>query len=214
MPVYRAPDGRIVEERTTVTPPGARQHQDADGTAAGRDEATARRQGGGPAPETARRRAGYADPTVVRRPAAPAGGRPVRDEERTRLAGAVPTDATGSAETDPVAGWLVIVDGPGVGRDLRIGVGRNDLGRDRDNRIALPFGDTRISRRTHLWVNYDPLHRAFSVAPGNSTNLAYLNDAPIEERMPLADGATIAIGRTKLRFAAFCGDRFAWPDAE
>jgi len=32
--------------------------------------------------------------------------------------------------------------------------------------------------------------------------------------MPLADGATIAIGRTKLRFVAFCGDRFAWPDAE
>ena len=214
MPVYRTPDGRIVEERTTVTPPGARPGQDADGTAADRDDATARRQGDGHAPETGRRRAGYADPTVVRRPAAPAGERPGREDERTRLAGAVPTDSTGSAETDPVAGWLVIVDGPGVGRDLRIGVGRNDLGRDRDNRIALPFGDTRISRRTHLWVNYDPLHRAFSVAPGNSTNLAYLNDAPIEERMPLSDDATIAIGRTKLRFAAFCGDRFAWPDAD
>lgn len=135
MPVYRTRDGRIVEERTTVTPPGARPGQDADGTAAGGD-------------------------------------------------------------------------------DPRIGVGRNGLGRNRDNRIALPFGDTRISRRTHLWVNYDPLPRAFSVAPGNSTNLAYLNDGPIEERMPLADGATIAIGRTKPRFAAFCGDRFAWPDAE
>ena len=113
-----------------------------------------------------------------------------------------------------MAGWLVVVDGPGVGRDLRIGAGRNDLGRERGNRIALPFGDTRISRRTHLWINYDPMNRAFSVAPGNSTNLAYLNDAPIEERMPLADGATITVGRTTLRFVAFCGDRFGWTDAD
>ena len=43
--------------------------------------------------------------------------------------------------------------------------------------------------------------------------MAYLNDAAIEERRPLADGATITIGRTNLRFVAFCGEGFAWPDA-
>ena len=214
MPVYRTPDGRIVEERTTVTPPGAGRDREAEDAASDRRQPAARREGGGAGPETGRRRAGYADPTVVRRPGGAAGRQAARDDQRTRLAGAVPTDATGSKETDPVAGWLVIVEGPGVGRDLRIGVGRNDLGRDGDNRISLHFGDTRISRRGHLWVNYDPLNRAFSVAPGNSTNLAYLNDVAIEERMPLAGGATITIGRTKLRFVAFCGEGFAWPDAD
>ena len=214
MPVYRTPDGRIVEERTTVTPPGAGRDREAEDAASGRDEPSAGREGGGAAPETGRRRGGYADPTVVRRPGGTAGRQAARDDQRTRLAGAVPADAVGSEEIDPVAGWLVIVEGPGAGRDLRIGVGRNDLGRDGDNRIPLPFGDTRISRRGHLWVNYDPLNRAFSVAPGNSTNLAYLNDVAIEERRPLAGGATITVGRTKLRFVAFCGEGFAWPDAD
>ena len=214
MPVYRTPDGRIVEERTTVKPPGAGRDRKAKDAASGRDEPPARPEGGGAAPETGRRRAAYNHPTVVRRPGGTTGRQAARDDQRTRLAGAVPADAAGAEETDPVAGWLVIVEGPGAGRDLRIGVGRNDLGRDGDNRIPLPFGDTRISRRKHLWVNYDPLNRAFSVAPGNSTNLAYLNDAAIEEGMPLADGATITVGRTILRFVAFCGEGFAWPDAD
>ena len=212
MPVYRTPDGRIVEERTTVTPPGAGRDREAEDVASGRGEPAAGVRGGA-GPETGRRRGGYADPTVVRRPGGTTGRQAARDDQRTRLAGAVPADAADSEETDPVAGWLVIVEGPGEGHDLRIGVGRHDLGRDRANRIALPFGDTRISRRGHLWVNYDPLNGAFSVAPGNSTNLAYLNDAAIEERMPLADGATVTVGRTKLRFVAFCGEGFAWPDA-
>ena len=212
MPVYRTADGRIVEERTTVTPPGGNPEA---GKGAGRDRAGAAATTGKVAAEAGRLDAGYADPTVVRRPggATAAQGTP-RDDERTRLAGAIPADTTRSEETDPVTGWLVIVEGPGRGRDLRIGVGRNDLGRDRGNRIALPFGDTQISRRAHLWVSYDPRNRAFSVAPGNSTNLAYLDGAAIEARMPLTDGALIAIGGTKLCFAAFCGDRFAWSDAD
>ena len=117
MPVYRTPDGRIVEERTTLTPPAARPGQEAGGTAAGGDDATAGRRGGGPAPETGRRRAGYADPTVVRRPAAPAGGRPGRDEERTRLAGAVPTDSTRRIARVRVATCIVL----GVACDSALG---------------------------------------------------------------------------------------------
>ncbi|MYH31929.1 MAG: FHA domain-containing protein [Acidobacteria bacterium] len=157
---------------------------------------------------------GYTEPTVVRRPGRTTAVQPARrEDERTRLAGAVPTDTAGSEEIDPVTGWLVIVSGPGVGRDLRVGVGRNDLGRDRDNRIALRYGDTKISRRAHLWVNYDPLNRAFSVAPGSGANLAYLNEAAIEERRPLPDRATISLGDTKLLFVAFCGDGFGWSDA-
>ena len=112
-----------------------------------------------------------------------------------------------------MTGWLVVVSGPGVGRDLRIGVGRNDLGRDRGNSIALPFGDRKISHRAHLWVNYDPLNRAFSVAPGNGTNLAYLDEAAVEERKPMPDRATISLGDTKLLFVAFCGDAFGWSNA-
>ena len=205
MPVYRTPDGRIVEEKTTLKPRRDATAPAANGPAPADDPAAAAEQ---------RRGTGYTEPTVVRRPGRTSAG-PSADteDEPTRLAGAVPTDAVGSEEADPVTGWFVIVSGPGVGRDLRIGVGRNDLGRDRGNRIALPFGDRKISRRAHLWVNYDPLNCAFSVAPGSGANLAYLNETAIEERMPLRDRTTISLGDTKLLFVAFCGDGFAWSHA-
>lgn len=200
MPVYRTPDGRIVEETTLVTPRGKAAERPGEDTPSDRD---ATKKVGGVNTE-------LDAPTVVRRPgAAPTASARPSDDEPTKLAGAVPTMP---APTDfgPVAGWLVVVEGPGIGRDLRVGIGRNDLGRSSENRISLPFGDARISRRCHLWINYDPRHRVFSVVPGSGANLAYLNETAIEERMPLAHGATITVGETRLRFVAFCGDDYAW----
>ncbi|MXX74890.1 MAG: FHA domain-containing protein [Holophagales bacterium] len=201
MPVYRTPDGRIVEETTLVRPRGKAAEPGAD-TASDHD---ATKNVGGVNTE-------LDAPTVVRRPgAAPTAPARPSDDEPTKLAGAVPTMPTPTVP-GPVAGWLVVVEGPGIGRDLRVGIGRNDLGRSSENRISLPFGDARISRRCHLWINYDPRHRVFSVVPGSGANLAYLNETAIEERMPLAHGATITVGETRLRFVAFCGDDFAWPE--
>ena len=189
MPVYRTPDGRIVEEKTEVTPPES-----------------PRRTG-----------ARYDETTVVRRPGSVADGKRTapHDDERTRLAGGIPgTGAPETEDTDPVTGWLVVVEGPGKGRDVRIGHGRSALGRDAQNRVALPFGDTLISREKHLWITYDHRNHAFSIAPGDdSANVAYLNDDPIDTRLPLLDGATITVGETTLRFVAFCGSGFRWTDA-
>ena len=202
MPVYRTPDGRIVEETTLVQPRGKSAERYDPDTAPNRS-ATDGLAGAG---------TGLDAPTVVRRPgtaATPPASR--SDDEPTKLAGAVPT-TSGSTDAGPVAGWLVVIEGPGTGRDLRVGIGRNDLGRSSENRISLPFGDARISRRCHLWINYDPRYRVFSVVPGSGANLAYLDETAIEERMPLAHGATITVGETRLRFVAFCGDDFTWPE--
>ena len=204
MPVYRTPDGRIVEETTLVRPRGKAVERPDTDTAPNRDA-------------TERVDAGVSvgteldAPTVVRRPGT-APRTPARrsDDEPTRLVGAAP--ATGSStDPGPVAGWVVVIEGPGSGRDLRVGLGRNDLGRSSENRISLPFGDARISRRCHLWINYDPRHRVFSVVPGSGANLAYLDETAIEERMPLNHGSTITVGETRLRFVALCGDDFTWP---
>ena len=203
MPVYRTPDGRIVEEATLVKPRGkAAERSDAEAAA---NMGATDGVGGSITKE-------LDSPTVARRPGTPTNrSTRVSDDEPTKLAGVLPT-AANAADAGPVAGWLVVIEGPGSGRDLRIGVGRNDLGRSGKNRISLPFGDTRISRGRHLWVNYDPRHRVFSVVPGDGANLAYLDDTAIEERMLLADGATITVGSTRLRFVAFCGDDFTWPE--
>ena len=40
--------------------------------------------------------------------------------------------AQAAAPAGPVAGWLVVLDGPARGRDLRLGVGRSFLGLDGD----------------------------------------------------------------------------------
>ena len=222
MPVYRTPDGRIVEERTEVTPPGGKPSGLAGDDATGATRKTDDRTGGG-APRPARGRTGYDETTVVHRPGAgtratETARRGGTDSERTVLVGAIPRgdkQTSAAEEVDPVTGWLVVLDGPGKSRDVRIGAGRNALGRDSSNRVALPFGDTQISREKHLWIAYDHRNRTFSVAPGDgSANLAYLNDTPIDQRLPLPDGATIAIGKTTLRFVAFCGDTFDWSDAD
>ena len=105
MPVFRTPDGRIVEEKTGVSPPedgGANDGRAADGGVSVRDERTAKRTGGGAAPAGGRRGTGYADPTVVRRPSAATdeqktAGRAARSgDERTRLAGAIPGGTPGA----------------------------------------------------------------------------------------------------------------------
>ena len=204
MPVYRTPDGRIIEEKTSVPLPGS-----GAGDAASDPDRTTARRAGDAAPAGANR---YEEKTVVRRPGAgpraPAGG-----DERTRLVGAIPGSSADADEIDPVCGWFVVIKGPGQGRDVRIGTGRSALGRAPDNRVALPFGDARISRGAHLWITYDHRRRSFSVAPGEqSANLAHLNGVAIDTRLALEDGATLTIGQTTLRFVAFCGDRFHWSD--
>ena len=202
MPVYRTPDGRIVEETTLVQPRSKSAERSDPHTAPNRGTTDGLDSGS----------TGLDAPTVVRRPGTAATAPASRSaDEPTKLVGAVPTES-GSADSGPVAGWLVVIEGPGTGRDLRVGIGRNDLGRSRENRISLPFGDSRISRRCHLWINYEPRRRVFSVVPGSGTNLAYLDETAIEERMPLTHGATISVGETRLRFVAFCGDDFTWQE--
>lgn len=218
MPVYRTPDGRIVEERTKQRP-----LRDSRTATSSQDERTtvSKVEGDAPPPPQSSHR-GYSDPTVVHVSRTKStnggpGGTPP-DDETTRLHGSIGGSASGakgaSPEVEPVAGWLVVVDRPGTGTDLRIGIGQNVVGRDPENRIGLAFGDRKISRRDHLRVNYDHERRVFSVVPGTSANLAYLNGTAIEQRCVLAAGDTIRIGRTTLRFVAFCGDDFNWPDED
>ena len=215
MPVYRTPDGRIVEKRTKQRPlrnPRTATGSEDERTTVARDEDDAQAS---PQPS----RGGYTDPTVVHlsgtRGSSAARSATPPDSETTRLHGSIGAGVERARpEVDPVAGWLVVVEGPGAGTDLRIGIGQNMVGRDSDSRIGLPFGDLKISRRDHLRVNYDHERRVFSVVPGTSPNLAYLNGTAIEQRCVLASGDTIRIGRTTLRFVAFCGDDFNWPDED
>jgi hypothetical protein len=114
---------------------------------------------------------------------------------------------------DPVVGWLVIVKGPGRGSACQLGYGQNSLGRDRDERVCLDFGDESVSRQKHCFVIYEPRTRAYTVRPGDGANLTYLNGKLLSEPRPLQAGDLMEVGGTTLRFVPLCGPAFEWQDS-
>ena len=144
--------------------------------------------------------------------------RPDRSPTPDAKAPAPPADrglaAAEDAMADPPAGWLVIVDGPGKGRVVALGLHHNPIGRDPRNRVVLDYGDETISRSRHLVVTYDPEGRRFYVTPGDGTNLCYVNDQPVLASMPLEPFAHVRTGRTTLRFVPLCGPDFSWDGAD
>lgn len=232
MPVYRTPDGKIVEEKTKMTRdsgPASERPTTLDGDGvAGRGGAESRfdnptvvsgqgagnRDTSGPAPHSSPNQGAPSAGSSV----PPAGGNP----GKTRLAGtgaSSPTEDTVQQEIqsgaeDPVSGWLVVVDGPGRGRYAAVGVGRNSVGRDASERVSLDFGDGSISRQGHIVITYDHRGRQFFVQPGQGQNLTYIDDKPILDTVPLVSGTELAVGGSRLKFVAFCGPDFDWADED
>ena len=120
------------------------------------------------------------------------------------------SETEGDFGTDPVVGWLVVVEGNGKGNSLVIGYGVNGIGRDRDERISLPFGDEQISRKGHAYLTYDGKNKKFFLQHGQGVNLTYLNDQAVLQVVELSGREIIGIGDTKLAFVPFCGEKFSW----
>jgi FHA domain len=113
---------------------------------------------------------------------------------------------------DPVVGWVVIVDGPGRGNAMQLGYGQNGIGRDKEERVCLDFGDDAISRQKHCFLIYEPRRRQFLVRPGDGATLTYLNGKLVSQPRQLKADDKIEIGHTTLRFVPLCGPDFEWHD--
>ena len=215
MPVRRDPDGKIIDEPTrrvrsldqadsTAQPPAV----DITGQARPRSV-------GATAPAAGLPAAGgrYDLPTT------PARGdlRQVETDaaERTRLVrpGEHPSDQeAGDPMDDPPVGWLVVVEGPGKGAVVTLGMGVNTIGRDRSERVSLDFGDTMISRTNHGTITYDPRGRKFYLQHGGGKNLTYVEEEPVLTPRELAPFTQVQLGDTVLRFVPLCGAEFSWDD--
>lgn len=112
--------------------------------------------------------------------------------------------------TEPVVGWLVIIEGPGKGNFVKLGFGMNAIGRSPDSRVSIDFGDDQISRDNHALLTYDTKNRKFYIQHGGGANLTYLGSAPVLQPYELAGNEVISIGNTKLYFVPFCGANFNW----
>ena len=119
---------------------------------------------------------------------------------------------SGDTDADPVAGWLVVVKGPGRGGFRPIYVGMNSIGRETNQRISLSFGDDMISREEHAFIAYDEESRQFYLQHGGKANLVRLAGRPVLSPTELQPYDLIRIGKTTLRFIPLCGPDFAWSD--
>ena len=96
-----------------------------------------------------------------------------------------------AAPAGPVTGWLVVLDGPAKGRDLRLGVGRSFLGLDADGTPVTLSADAPLSARRAVLV-YDEG-----------------GDAVLTPQ-PLTGGETLRMGGAAMKFVPFCGAEFHW----
>ena len=113
---------------------------------------------------------------------------------------------------DPVSGFLAVISGPGLGSVSMLRYGKNSIGRDVSQAIALDHGDSRISRESHCTVTYDPVSREFYLHPGEGKNLTYLESQRVLVVTNLAAGNQIRVGDTELRFVPLCGQDFDWTE--
>ena len=109
-------------------------------------------------------------------------------------------------------GWLVVVEGPGRGASFTLTAGLSTIGREADQTVALDFGDTSISRERHASVAYDEEDKRAYVGHGGKSNLVRLNGKPLLSTEELNDGDTLRIGKTILKYVAFCTPDFSWQD--
>lgn len=122
------------------------------------------------------------------------------------------TPISSKIDIGPVVGWLVILSGPGRGRSVEIGYGRNAIGRGEENEVSLPFGDRGISDHAHAFIAYDAVGRKTYLTDGNGRNLVYLNGAPVFGTVEIESGNTIRMGNSALMFISFCTPELDWKD--
>jgi len=118
--------------------------------------------------------------------------------------------ADDEAPDDPVAGFLVVIEGPGRGAVYTLGFGMNSIGRLSSQRVSLNHSDHGISRENHCVVTFDAAAGKFYLQPGDGRKLTYLENEPVLAPTRLTTGNHIRLGNTVLRFVALCGDDFSW----
>lgn len=114
-----------------------------------------------------------------------------------------------AAPAGPVAGWLVVLDGQAKGRDLRLGVGRTFLGLDADGAPVTLSADAPLGLRQAVLV-YDGEAKTYTLLPGSSQELCYLEGEALLAPQELAGDETLRLGTATLKFVPFCGPDFSW----
>jgi len=135
------------------------------------------------------------------------------DAGKTQVIRGRPKSVNAAFHQDPVVGWLVVVQGLGLGAFRPIYEGNNHIGRAKNQRIPIDFGDDTISSEEQAYIRYDSMDRSFLFVPNLSkTNIVAINDKKPTGAVKLEAMDLITMGRTKLAFVPFCGEEFDWSE--
>ena len=132
------------------------------------------------------------------------------DEPKTQIFKSEDTAKGTSEASDPPAGFLIIVDGPGKGRFVSYGYGVNTIGRGEGQRVRLDFGDANISRENHAQIVFDPQSRKILLRHELGANLTYFKGEAVLTPAEIGPRESFRIADTTLMVLPLCDENWDW----
>lgn len=118
-----------------------------------------------------------------------------------------------SARPPCPVGWMVVVEGPGVGEWFVLERGASHIGSSEGQTIRLDFGDQSVAPVCHAEVRYDHKRHGFVLACDPAMQVRR-NGIPVASSEFLSDGDVVSVGSTALRLVALCSQNFNWDEFE
>ena len=106
-------------------------------------------------------------------------------------------------------GWLVVVEGPGVGEWFVLERGVSYIGSADGQTVCLNFGDTSVSPVRHVVLSYNEERHTFEMHDSGQSRVR-LNGTTPKLPVKLRDGDVISVGETSLRLVGLCTPNFNW----
>lgn len=106
-----------------------------------------------------------------------------------------------------VVGWLVCTNGNDCGRDFRIHVDNNFVGRNDSCDIVIR--DPYVSAQ-HFTVTYDPLNDIYIASMSGGRAIVYINGQPLTSNHILQKGDKLKVGQTELVFIPLESSYVKW----
>lgn len=131
-----------------------------------------------------------------------------RDIETGDSVGQVANPAASARPRFP-CGWLVVVEGPGVGEWFVLERGVSQIGSAEGQTVRLDFGDDTVRPTRHAVVACDTTRHDFTLESGPDAAVR-VNGVGAGARHALRDGDVISVGGTSLRLVALCSPNFHW----
>lgn len=113
-----------------------------------------------------------------------------------------------SKNMNPIAGWLVCIEGENKGRSFEIHIGKNFLGRSM--KMDIHTNDELITNENHCAVIYEPISVRYYIVAGEG--MTYCNGKIVSESAEIFEDDEISAGRSKYVFIPFCRKGRDWSE--